>query len=300
MSSSTPATTPTKASSSALLKSRSTGFEGTLTESQAKGLAELKLKIDKSEYKVDFAKEPGGDRFLLQFLRATMKDKGGERIFQVDAAEERLIGCFKWRREYGLDEVRDMLETGKTPDGYEVFSKLYPAIDVINEETGQLVRFQRFGRFISVVDISCLTMHQWIRGFAYESFSLQKKLRELSVKHGREISMYAVVSDAGGISMVGVANRISFVKMMSGVASDHFPEMMGQTFLVNCPWIFPTIFAVAKPFIDKDIVAKFIIASDAATEAVQKLMPIDQIPKEYGGTSDAILPPVEPPPAKST
>jgi len=107
-----------------------TGFEGNLTENQQKCLLELKDRLAKSEYASDVERDPGGDKFLLAFLRATMKDKGGERIFQVDACIARLTSTFKWRKQYGIDEVREAaFSGGSPPDGWASYCKVYPCFD---------------------------------------------------------------------------------------------------------------------------------------------------------------------------
>ena len=274
------------------LKPLPTGFASTLTEQQSKCLEELQDRMNKSEYAKDLARDPAGTNLLLQFLRATMKDRSGERIFQVDAAEQRLKAMFDWRREFNLEEVQDAVESGSSfrPENFELFSKLYPALDVVNEETGQLVRFLRFGRFISTIDTSVLSHRDWTRCFAYECFDLQNRLRKLSQKYGREISTYAVISDLHGISFMGVVSRVNFVKMMSAVASNNFPEMMGQTLLVRGPSMLPTIFNFVKPFIDKDVQAKFVLRSDLPMDLIEALIPLSTVPKEFGGTSDVFYP----------
>jgi len=76
------------------------GFEGTLTAQQHQALASLISDIQKTSFWPDFEQNPDGSRFLLRFLRATMKDKSGERVFQVDKAKERLIRTLEWRRKY--------------------------------------------------------------------------------------------------------------------------------------------------------------------------------------------------------
>jgi hypothetical protein len=270
-----------------------TGFLENLNAQQSEALESLRSRILASKYKEDFEREPGEDRFLLQFLRATMKDKSGERIFQVDAAEQRLTKAFDWRREVNAYEIlQNIINDGPKPDKFEVFSAMYPALDIINEETGQLVRFLRFGRFISTVDINALTLLEWSRCFCYECLYLQHQLRVLSKKHGRDISTYYVVSDMSGISLFSVANRVGFIKLMSSFASDNFPEMMGRTFLVNGPSILPAAYNLAKPFIDKDVQNKFLISSSCPTDEIANIIPITSIPKEYGGTSETIFPKV--------
>jgi hypothetical protein len=267
-----------------------TGYDVNLTEQQRKCLTELKEKLEKTEYWADYQRDPDKERFLLAFLRATMKDKSGERIFQVDACMERLITTFKWRRQYNIDQLRENIENdGPKPNKFEEFRQYYVCLDVINPEHGRYVRFNRFGRFISTIDPSVLTTEEWVQNLAYDTMIIQHQLRKLSAKLGREISTYVSISDASGISLIGVANRLSFIKLMSGVAADNYPECLGQTFIINCPWLFPKIFGIVKPFLDADTLSKFVLSTHCPSDTFKTYIPAKTFPKEYGGDGEVVL-----------
>ena len=264
-----------------------TGFEGNLTPAQEKAFQELKQRITSSdEYADDFSREPGGDRFLLAFLRASMKDKSGERIFQVDAAQERIQNTFEFRRKYNIQEIQDWVTSGssRTPEGYDVFLQVYPHVDCIDEENGVMIRFNRFGRWIQVVNSSLLTTEQWTRCLAYEGLYLQHQLRRLSDLKKREISTYISAGDASGLSILSVIGKSSFISFFASIAGDHFPETLGTTYLFNCPWIFPKAFAVIKPVLDRDTVSKFRMSSEIPTEEFLKLVNKDKLCQEFGGS----------------
>lgn len=269
------------------METLATGFEGNLTPPQAAALDELRTRITKStEYSADYANEPNGDRFLLAYLRASMKDKSGARIFRVDAAEERIHKTFDFRRKYNLLEIQNWVtsESKQTPEGYESFLKAYPHVDVVNESTGVLIRFNRFGRWITTVNPSMLTTEQWVRCLAYEGFYTQHELRKLSERLGREISTYIVAGDASGLSIMSTMTKNSFISFFSSVAGDHFPESLGATYLFNAPWFFPKAFEIVKPFLDKDTVSKFRVYKGCPREEFLSLVDASQLPKEFGGT----------------
>jgi len=275
-----------------------TGFERNLTPGQMDSLIVLKNRILESEYSDDFRRDPhDGDRLLLQFLRATMSDKRGSRVFDHNAAYDRLVKTLQWRRDYGIDEIRFGIESGRgdsaKPDGLDVFTQMYPAIDCIDETTDVLIRFQRFGQFIASVDFTVLTQDQWIRCCAHECLLVQHKLRELSAKLRRDVSTYYVVTDMKHMSFMGVVQKLNQLKMIASVVSDHFPETMEQTFLINCPWVFPATFTVARPFLDKDVVAKFVITKSVPEDDFQRLLRNRRFPVEYGGNGPCVLPPCQ-------
>ena len=97
-----------------LLESKKSGFEGNLTKQQQEVLEQLKKKLFDPNFAFveDAKRELDGDRFFLRFLRATMKDKKGERRFDLEEAFQRLQKTYKWRKEYDIDELQKHIEAG--------------------------------------------------------------------------------------------------------------------------------------------------------------------------------------------
>lgn len=259
------------------------GFEATLNVQQKICLEEFRQRILASEFCPDYAIDPGADRFLLKFLRATMKDKTGERLFRVDCAFDRLIRTFLWRREHNIAELRAACERNEPPEKFSLYRAIYPSLTVVNPDTGQHIRFSYFGKFISYLDTKALSDEEWLQCFAYDTMSIEKNLRRESTARGVEISTYVSVPDVSGLSLFGVAGRLDFIKIMSRNAAEHFPETLGKTFLIQCPWIFSKAFALASPFIDKDTQAKFVVCNKVPFEEFERLIPKSLWPKDYGG-----------------
>ena len=65
-----------------------TGFDDSLTPQQKLALEDLKSRLNASKYSSTIASFHD-TRFLLRFLRATMKAKTTDRIFDTDATEHR-------------------------------------------------------------------------------------------------------------------------------------------------------------------------------------------------------------------
>lgn len=84
-----------------LLPPLGTGFTATLTAQQKASLEVMKLEVCAEK---EIRNHPEGDKYLLRMLRATMKDKGGERLFQVEKAKPRLYSVLRWKRANNLAE----------------------------------------------------------------------------------------------------------------------------------------------------------------------------------------------------
>ena len=274
-----------------VVKTKMSGFEGTLNAQQQDALAELKRLLEASEFAEDVRNHPDGDQWVLRFLRATMKDKHGDRVFDAQAAEARMKRTLKWRRDNGADDImRSLMEgTPKAPEGYyDICKASIPFEVLVNPADGTIFRYDRFGAGASQVDESALTLEQWSRCVAFTMESMLHTMREQSKIHGREISTYFTLVDVSGISLSGIVARRKFVQFMSDIGAEHYPETLGKTWLCNSPWYFSKIWAMVKPFIDKDTQMKLIVHSSVPVEDVLKYLPKALLLKEFGGENESV------------
>lgn len=267
-----------------------------MTEQQKGCLEEFRERVLASEYADDFQKDPGGNRLLLRFLRATMKDKTGSRTFRVDEAYERIVKTFVWRRQHNIHALQQACEEERPPPKFDLFRSLYPCISAVNPETGHYIRWAYFGKFISSLDTAALTEEEWLQCFAYDCLSIERTLRQESAARGVEVTTYVSVPDMSGLSLMGVARRLDFIKHMSQVscpclhhlsplqnAADHFPELLGRTLMIQCPWIFSKVYALAAPLIDKDTQSKFVLCNGIPADEFEQVIPQQFWPRDYGG-----------------
>ena len=85
------------------------------------------------------------------------------------------------------------------------------------------------------------------------------------------------------LSLLGIIARLGFIKMMSHIASEHFPEVMGKTLLTRAGWMFPKVYACVTPFMDADQKAKVMMFNGVPEEELLAAVPKETWPKEYGG-----------------
>ena len=75
------------------------------------------------------------------------------------------------------------------------------------------------------------------------------------------------------------------------IDSNYFPERLGYMYIINSPWIFKPLWAMIRPWLDQNTVAKIrIFGYNDYQDALKEVIDEDQIPKEYGGTADWRLP----------
>lgn len=59
-------------------------------------------------------------------------------------------------------------------------------------------------------------------------------------------------------------------------------------YAINTGWIFNMIYNASKFLIEEEVVAKFQFLDSNYSKELQKIIPIDQIPKEFGGTGPSL------------
>jgi len=73
------------------------------------------------------------------------------------------------------------------------------------------------------------------------------------------------------------------IQLASKVGSDYYPEIMGQTFIVNAPFFFSGVWAIVKGFIDEKTRKKISIYSGSSVKDLLELVDADNLPDFLGG-----------------
>lgn len=59
---------------------------------------------------------------------------------------------------------------------------------------------------------------------------------------------------------------------------------MGKFYIINAPWAFSMIWSVIKPWLDEVTVSKIHILDKSFGKVVLEQIPLENLPKEFGGT----------------
>jgi hypothetical protein len=108
----------------------------------------------------------------------------------------------------------------------------------------------------------------------------------LDIRHFLKVGVRARLSPSAARELTRADPRAQFMKVISAVDERHYPEMMGSTFVINAPSLFPTIWRVTKPLLDPFTVKKIRVLGADYREALLSNWDADQLPREYGGTAD--------------
>jgi hypothetical protein len=272
-----------------------TGFEGNLTPQQIQGLNELKKMIQHNpdcQYRNEILSHPDKDRWILRFLRATMKDKKKERIFQPIDAYKRLITTHAFRKEHGLDDITMKLVAGIpcAPPKWEEYKQVRPHY-VFTGLDGSPISVENMGLFASHVEVDYFTQDEWIKFITYQSECTLQMMRTASKQLGREVSQCNVVIDEKGVS-TGLLARMKLFGMFNDIMANHFCEFLNKIVIVRAPWIFFKIYAAVKRFLDADTQSKIIVDASVPLNKLALIMDVKKLPKEFGGENENLAIPL--------
>lgn len=201
-----------------------TGYMGNLTERQQSEFDLLKASVKTNEYIDELNVFPQPGWFILRFLRATMKDKTGLRIFQAVPAEERLIGTLKWRRENNTSQIRDNLRNNKLPATFETYLRdIRPRMTWI-DKSGRPVTLEKLGLYAQHVQLDVFTEKEWEVNCIYDLERILLTFDEQSALLGVEVGTKITIFDLDGIGL-GAVSRIKILKMLSAMMGTHYPEL---------------------------------------------------------------------------
>ena len=109
----------------------------------------------------------------------------------------------------------------------------------------------------------------------------------LSKKFGRRIDRMIVIVDMKGTSFFKMMDSKfrRFLKIMSKIASDNFPEILEKSVLINAPLGIETFWNITKSFLDKKTAAKVDFYSGDGSKFLNTIVDRKDLPAEIGGTS---------------
>ena len=81
-------------------------------------------------------------------------------------------------------------------------------------------------------------------------------------------------------------NKVTWemVKIASKIGQDHYPEILGVSFIVNAPTVFTGVWAVARNFLDEKTRKKIKIKGKDFMKELSQVIDADCIPDFLGGT----------------
>lgn len=188
---------------------------------------------------------------------------------------KRYVATMQWRIANRLETVLDRPHPlqrfikahtnhyfyGRSKDGWAVYYETPKAakLDVINK---------------AGVTMDDLLFHfVYISEFLYQRMDTREHARCVSVVDCTDIGL----SDFRG-------DVVDYVKKVAGITSTHYPERSAGIIMINAPLSFRMVFKLVSAFMDPVTLSKTKMLGGSYTSEMSKLIDLDQIPAEFGGT----------------
>ncbi|KAL1924742.1 uncharacterized protein VTP21DRAFT_4396 [Calcarisporiella thermophila] len=250
-----------------------TGRVGSLTPQQEVTLQRFKEELAKECDLYDARVHD--DHILLRFLRA--------RKFDLPKSLLMFTNYLKWRKDFGVD---DLVRNFKFEEHEEV-AKYYPRYYHKTDRLDRPIYVEHIGNVDLKQLFKVTTEERMIKHFVvgYESL-VNDRFPSCSKLAGQRIEQCFTILDLKGIQLKQAPSIMSFIKRISAIAQDYYPEMMGKMFIINAPYLFASVFNLIKNFLDEVTVNKIVILSGKYQQELLKDVDPENLPTYFGGVCE--------------
>jgi len=151
------------------------------------------------------------------------------------------------------------------------------------DHEGIPVLFLRFGLGSGKQILSRLTAQEWAMCHAYQLDMMELMCRQQTKKLGKWIDKIRVVIDFEGVSIFAVRDFISYAKRCAHMDTTYYTGLMLSTHLVNVPSSLSWATTLFWPFVSAGVKRKVFLFTTGFESTLQKFIPVDALPKKYGG-----------------
>jgi hypothetical protein len=206
----------------------------------------------------------------LRFLRAGKNDPvEGQRRYEATLA---------WRKANGIDAIL----TSAHPN-FELIKSHYPHFYHLRGRKGEPVFFERPPKTnLAALRAGGISLKALLHHYAMVT-EFQWQCVELD-----DFARSITVIDLEGIRMTDfVGECVDYVRKCSEFTGQNYPERAGFVLVINVPGWFKMIWNVVKPMVDEVTLLKIRIlrGKDEVFRELLEKIPIENIPREYGGKS---------------
>ena len=213
------------------------------------------------------------DAYLNRFVRA--------RRYRLEDVIIMVRDHLKWFEEFGVADIMNFDFTE-----LDQFRVVYPHGYHGQDKLGRPLYIERYSKlnadFLYKVTSMERVSKYWVKG--YEQLLFQR-LPACSKEGEKPVTQSCVILDLAGVKLSMFDSRArEFLKTVSKISSDNYPETLGAMFVVNVPSFFSIVYSVAKPLIPADTKKKIhVVTAKHTKEELLKFIDAANIPHFLGG-----------------
>jgi len=220
------------------------------------------------------------DVVIYRFLRGYQ--------FEHEKASAALNAMLQFRKKYNLDEVRVKVAkmTQKDFPHYTEVMKGYPHnIEHGVDKKGQPVGIERLGLTKPALLTKLVSLDELLE---YHLYHLEHKAlltAELTERKGVIMRNCKIVELGGlGAAHLSSVQGLKYLKTLLTVGQANYPEMAGNVYFVNAPFLLSALWTIVKPWFQPATLEKIrFLGNDYKTKLLEEI-DADQLPTFLGGT----------------
>jgi len=246
------------------------GRYGYLTKEQEQTLRNLILKVKKEGI---FCEERHDIHYFLRFLRA--------RNFDIEKSYQMFYNCEKWRKENNIDDIYKNFVFTELKEIEKIYPKFYHNVD----RYGRPIYIEQFGHLSIKRLYEHTTDERLIKNLIldYET-GLNERFPSCSNAAGYHVETGLTIMDLKDVSLMQFSKCVNFIKKTSKIASDYYPECMGNLFVINAPKTFTMCWKLIKGILDPVTAEKIQILGKNYEKVLLNYAAPENLPKMFGGT----------------
>jgi len=212
------------------------------------------------------------DSYLMRFLVA--------RKFDLLKTNQMWSNFINWRKEINVD----------APFHYEELpevKKYFPHAYFKTDKQGRPIYIERVGQLNYDAFLSTTTKERFIRYYITLNERLVNEiLPKCSIESGREITQTFYIMDLTGMTWKTASKGVlDLTKALLTIGNNYYPELMGEMWIVNAPFIFGGVWKIVQWWVDDKTRSKVhIVGSDFKKHLLAKVDP-ENLPDFLGGTA---------------
>ena len=112
------------------------------------------------------------------------------------------------------------------------------------------------------------------------------RLPACSRKAGSLLETCCSVMDLKGVGLSSIGSVYGYIRQVSGISQNYYPERLGKLYLINAPWGFSSVFSIVKGFLDPVTVQKIHVLGSGYQKELLAQVPKENLPTIFGGTCE--------------
>jgi hypothetical protein len=220
----------------------------------------------------EYSKIENDDSVLIRFLRARKMD--------LNKSHEMLINTLKWRKENKIQEIFKY----EFPELPQV-KKFYPHGFHKTDKSGRPIYFEISGDLnideLFKASSSERLLRYQIRQYEY---LMNFIFPACSQKSNTYISQSVSIFDLKKQTTKFMSKKVmDLLKQVSGFSQNHYPETLGNLYIINSGIMFKVVWTAIKPFLDEKTKKKIVTLGSDYKKKLLEVIDEESLPAIIGG-----------------